>query len=172
MNALAAPKIDTQQRRSAVEIAGELGPLFARRAAEATDEDRFVADNFATLKASGLVEAGVPAALGGGGADVDELAAMLRTLAHHCGSTALAFSMHTHQVAIPAWRWTHQKATPVEPLLRRIASERILLLSSGGSDWIAGSGKAEKVDGGYRIDARKIFTSGAPTGDLLMTGAI
>ncbi|MFZ1102983.1 MAG: acyl-CoA dehydrogenase family protein [Hyphomicrobiaceae bacterium] len=154
------------------EIARELGPLFARRAAEAADEDRFVADNFATLKASGLVEAGVPAGLGGGGADVDELAAMLRTLAYHCGSTALAFSMHTHQVAVPAWRWTHQKAAAVEPLLKRIAGERILLLSSGGSDWIAGSGTATKVDGGYRIDARKVFTSGAPTGDLFMTSAV
>ena len=114
----------------------------------------------------------MPAELGGGGADVDELAAMLRTLAYHCGSTALALSMHTHQVAIPAWRWTHQKAAAVEPLLKRIAGERILLLTSGGSDWIAGSGTAEKVEGGYRIDARKIFTSGAPTGDLLMTGAV
>ena len=97
---------------------------------------------------------------------------MLRTLAHHCGSTALAFSMHTHQVAIPAWRWRHQKAAPVEPLLKRIAAERIILLSSGGSDWIGGSGKAEKVDGGYRITARKVFSSGAPAGDLLMTGAV
>ena len=158
--------------QSAVDIARDLGKIFAQRANETTDEDRFVADNFAMLKSSGLVEAGVPRELGGGGADVDELAAMLRTLAYHCGSTALAFSMHTHQVAIPAWRWTHQKATPVEPLLKRIAGERILLLSSGGSDWIAGSGKAEKVEGGYRINARKIFTSGAPMGDLLMTGAV
>jgi alkylation response protein AidB-like acyl-CoA dehydrogenase len=172
MSAAAAPKISNDERKSAVEIARELGPVFARRASEAADEDRFVADNFATLKASGLVEAGVPAELGGGGADVDELAAMLRTLARHCGSTALAFSMHTHQVAVPAWRWTYQKAAAAEPLLRRIAAERILLLSSGGSDWIAGSGKAEKVEGGYRINARKIFTSGAPTGDLLMTGAV
>src|SRR5262245_24210612 len=108
----AAPALqiaDTKPARP-TEIASQLGPLFARRAAEAADEDRFVADNFATLRASGLVEAGVPAELGGGGADVDELAAALRILAHHCGSTALAFSMHTHQVAIPAWRWTHQKA--------------------------------------------------------------
>ncbi|HEY7550803.1 MAG TPA: acyl-CoA dehydrogenase family protein [Hyphomicrobiaceae bacterium] len=159
--------------KRAVEIARELGPVFARRAAETADEDRFVADDFADLKASGLVEAGVPAELGGGGADVDELAAMLRALAYHSGSTALAFSMHTHQVAVPAWRWSHQKAAAaVEPLLKRIATERIFLLSSGGSDWIAGSGRAEKVEGGYRINARKIFTSGAPTGDILMTGAV
>lgn len=172
MNAMAAINADAAKPRRATDIARELGPLFARRADERTNEDDFVADNFASLKASGLVEAGVPAELGGGGADVDELAAMLRTLAYHCGSTGLAFSMHTHQVAIPAWRWTIQKAAPVEPLLKRIAKERIFLTSSGGSDWIAGSGKAEKVDGGYRITARKVFSSGAPTGDLLMTGAI
>ena len=153
-----------------VELADKLGQGFA--AAAGADEDRFVGDNLKALREAGLVAAGVPAELGGGGASIDELAEMLRMLARHCASTALAFSMHTHQVAIPAWRWRHQKATAVEPLLKRVAAERIILLSSGGSDWIAGSGKAEKVDGGYRITARKVFTSAAPLGDLLMTGAV
>ena len=156
---------------SLVDIAQDLGALFAKRA-EAADDDSYVADNMADLKAAGLMEAGVPHELGGGGASVDDLAAMLRTIAYQCGSTGLAFSMHTHQVAIPAWRWTHQKALPVEPLLKRVAAERLQLLSSGGSDWIGGSGKAEKVDGGYRITGRKVFTSGAPSGDLLVTGAL
>jgi alkylation response protein AidB-like acyl-CoA dehydrogenase len=153
-------------------IARSLGSVFAGRATAADEGDTFVADNYRDLRHSGLVEAGVPADLGGGGADIAELCAMIKELAHHCGSTALAFSMHTHQVAIPAWRWTHQKAQPVVPLLKRVAAERIILLSSGGSDWIRGSGKAEKVDGGYRITARKIFTSGSPIGDVLMTGAV
>ena len=171
MSATLAMNAIASGRSNAVEIARELGPRLAEQAA-ATDEDQYVAGNIALLKTSGLVEAGVPRELGGGGADIDELAAMLRTLAYHCGSTGLAFSMHTHQVAVPAWRWTHQKAAAVEPLLKRIVNERILLLSSGGSDWISGSGKAEKVEGGYRIHARKVFTSGAPTGDILMTGAV
>ena len=34
------------------------------------------------------------------------------------------------QVAIPAWRWKHQKLAAVEPLLKRVAKERILLLST------------------------------------------
>jgi indole-3-acetate monooxygenase len=172
MSVIEAINTRSAERRTASELARDLGFIFEQRAMEAADEDKFVADNFALLKASGLIEAGVPAELGGGGAGIDELAEMLRTLGYHCGSTALAFSMHTHQVAIPAWRWTHQKATAVEPLLKRIATERIQLVSSGGSDWIAGSGKAEKVDGGYRITARKVFSSGAPSGDLLMTSAI
>jgi alkylation response protein AidB-like acyl-CoA dehydrogenase len=152
-------------------VVRRLGPGFARRSRQSDESDAFVAENYAELKAAGLVEAGVPSELGGGGSDIETLCAMLRQLAHYCPSTALAFAMHTHQVAIPAWRWRHQKA-PLEPLLKRIATEKIVLLTSGGSDWVAGTGKAEKVEGGYRITARKIFSSGAPAGDLLMTGAV
>ena len=155
-----------------VETAHRLAPTLAERAADVDENDRFVAGNYELLKDAGLVEAGVPSELGGGGAEVPDLAEMLRTLARACGSTALAFSMHTHQVAIPAWRWRHQKVAAVEPLLRRVAAERLILLSSGGSDWIGGSGAAEKVEGGYRVTARKVFTSGAEAGTILMTGAV
>jgi indole-3-acetate monooxygenase len=172
MTLSAACSINTAGARRPIEIAGKLGPIFAERAEHMPDEDRFVAENYADLRSSGLIEAGVPVELGGSGADADELAEMLRILARYCGSTALAFAMHTHQVAIPAWRWRHQKAVAVEPLLKRIAQERIVLVSSGGSDWVGGSGKAEKVDGGYRITARKIFSSGSPAGNLMMTGAV
>jgi alkylation response protein AidB-like acyl-CoA dehydrogenase len=167
-----AESISALRRTDVIGLARQLGPQFAEHADDADANDRFVAANFETLKSSGLVEAAVPAELGGGGAEVAELAAMLREMARHCASTALAFAMHTHQVAIPAWRWRHQNLAAAEPLLKRIASERILLLSSGGSDWIAGSGEAVKVDGGYRISGRKVFTSGAASGNLLMTGAV
>lgn len=159
-------------RPDVASVARELAPVFAERATAADENDSFVAENYHALKDAGLVEAAVPVELGGGGASIGELADMLRTIAHSCGSTALAFSMHTHQVAIPAWRWRHQKVSAVEPLLRRVAKDRIILLSSGGSDWIGGSGTAEKVEGGYRVTARKVFTSGAAAGDLLMTGAV
>ena len=172
MSAGGASDARAAENHTAVDVARELGSIFARRANETTDEDKFVEDNFELLKSSRLIEAGVPAELGGGGAEIDELAAMLRTLGRHCGSTALAFSMHTHQVAIAAWRWKYQKVATVEALLRRIARERILLVTSGGSDWIAGSGKAERVDGGYCIIGRKAFASGVPAGDVFMTGAI
>ena len=162
----------TSSRRDVVAIARDLCPQFAERAATVDESDTFVADSFRALKEAGLVEAAVPVEFGGIGAEVAELAEMLRTIGRACSSTALAFSMHTHQVAIPAWRWRHQNVAAVEPLLKRVAAERIILLSSGGSDWIAGSGKAEKVDGGYRIHARKVFTSAARAGDILMTGAV
>ncbi len=157
---------------SLVEKAEALGSLFAVRAEQTDESDSFVADNFADLKEAGLLEAGVPVEFGGGDAEPAELALMLRTIARHCGSTALALAMHTHQVAIPAWRWRHQGAAAVEPLLKRVAAERLVLVSTGGSDWISGSGEAVPVEGGYRIQARKVFSSASPVGDLLMTGAI
>ena len=160
-------------RSTAPTIAATLVPDLARQAASHDADDSFVAENMDLLRKSGLIAAGVPTALGGGGADVRELCAMLHTLAQGCSSTALAFAMHTHQVAIPAWRWEYTPAKPaVEPLLRRIAAENLMLVSSGGADWVGGSGTAVKVDGGYRITARKSINSGAPMGNLLMTGAI
>lgn len=154
--------------------ADRLARDFATRADRHDAEGSFVTENYARLKEEGLIEAGVPVELGGGGASVADLADMLRRLAHGCGATALAFAMHSHQVAIPAWRWLNQPAAKaaVEPLLRRIATERIVLMSSGGGDWVGGAGRAEKVEGGYRIDARKAFASGAPLGAVLMTAAV
>ncbi|HUQ36843.1 MAG TPA: acyl-CoA dehydrogenase family protein [Aestuariivirga sp.] len=153
-------------------IAEKLGKNFAGCGEAADENDSFVADNYAALKTSGLVEAAVPTELGGGGANIHELAGMLRTLAHHCSSTALAFAMHTHLVTVPSWRWSHQKVAAVEPLLKRIAAEKIFLSTSGGSDWVAGAGKAERVEGGYKITARKVFSSGAPAGSIFMTTAV
>ena len=153
------------------ELADELGGTFAAGASTHDETDAFVADNYTTLKARKVLAAGVPEELGGGGATVAELAGMLRTLAHHCSSTALALSMHTHLVATAAWRWKNQKA-PVDGLLKRIAAEDLVLVSTGGADWLLGSGNATKVDGGYRVTGRKIFCSGAPAGDLMMTTAV
>jgi len=152
-------------------LAHELGPRFAARAAGHDADDTFVAENFAELRAHRAFSAGVPAEVGGGGASYRELCEMLRLLAHACSSTALALSMHTHILASTVWRWRHQGA-PVEPFLRRVAAEELVLVSTGGSDFLNGSGTAEKVEGGYRVTARKIFGSGSPSGHMLMTMAV
>jgi alkylation response protein AidB-like acyl-CoA dehydrogenase len=133
--------------------------------------DEFVAENYAELKASGLYAAGVPRELGGEGLELEELCEMLRTLARACSSTGLAFSMHTHQVAVNAWRWRQQKA-PVAPLLEKVARDRVLILSTGGGDWLDSSGEALPAEGGFRVTARKPFSSAAPAGDILSTSAV
>src|SRR5260370_826544 len=80
--------------------------------------------------------------LGGGGAGGAEPAGLPRTLAHHCSSTARALSVDTHLIATTAWRWRNQKA-PVEGLLERVVAENLVLVSTGGADFLLGSGKAE-----------------------------
>jgi len=151
--------------------AAALAEQFAARRPDIAESDDFVAANYEELRASGLLAAGVPAELGGLGLGIPELAEMLATFARACPSTALAFSMHTHIVALAAWRWRHQKA-PTAPLLEKVARERVVLISTGGGDWLESSGDATPVDGGYRVRARKAFCSGVPAGDLLVTSAV
>jgi alkylation response protein AidB-like acyl-CoA dehydrogenase len=158
-------------RFDAIAVARELGPTLAQRAAAQDADDTFVADSYADFKQRKLFSAGVPVELGGGGATHPELCAMLQEIGRCCGSSALALSMHTHLLATTVWFWRHG-ATTVEPLLRRVAAEELILVSSGGSDWLDGSGNAEKVVGGFRINARKIFASGSPSGRLLLTTAV
>jgi hypothetical protein len=53
--------------------------------------------------------------------------------------------MHSHLVAAAAWRWRHQKA-PTDGFLKRVAAEDLILVSSGGSDWLKSAGTATKTD--------------------------
>lgn len=152
-------------------LADQVGHDIARHSTLHDREETFVAEGFAAPKAAGFFKALVPTELGWLGADYRDICRAIRRLANHCGSTALAFSMHCHLVAFPVWRWRNEKA-PVEALLRRVVNEDLVLISSGGSDWLLGSGVATKVDGGFRVKARKIFASGCPAGSLLMTSAV
>ncbi|MES1204952.1 MAG: acyl-CoA dehydrogenase family protein [Pseudomonadota bacterium] len=149
----------------------ELGTEFGTRAAAHDGDDSFVAENYARLRAAGAFAAGVPAELGGGGASHATLCAMVRELAHHCGSTALAFAMHSHVVATLAYSWRAGNPAP-EGMLRRVSAENLVLITSGGSDWLQGSGKLERVNGGFRMNGRKVFSSGVLAGDYLMTTGV
>ena len=77
MSTIAASKISapsfvgaTASPAGIVETARHLAPKLAARAAEIYQNDRFVSANYSLLKDAGLVEAGVPRELGGGGAEI------------------------------------------------------------------------------------------------------
>ena len=156
-------------RRDWRTVVADLGPVFIARAVAHDADDSFVADTYRELKEYKLFSAGVPTELGGGGATHRELCALLRELARQCGSTALALSMHTHLVATIVWRY--QQGQAVGPLLQRICAEQLVLVSSGASDWLDSTGTCQRVNLGYRVSGRKIFGSGSPAGDLLITSA-
>src|SRR4051812_24213979 len=122
-----------------VALMTELGRDFATRAEAHDREDSFVAENYAKLREVGAFAAGVPSELGGGGATHAEVCGMVRELARQCGSTGLAFAMHSHLVGTMSATWRSGNKMP-EGMLKRVAAEKLILVSSGASDWLSGSG--------------------------------
>lgn len=148
-------------------LLAELGPTFAARAAEHDANDAFVAENYQALREAKVFSAQIPQEIGGGGAGHGEICAFLRGLARHCPSTALALSMHQHLVAAAV---ANDKAgRPGRKLLEKVAASEAVLVSTGANDWLESNGRAERVEGGFRVTATKPFASGAPAGDLLIT---
>ncbi len=146
-----------------------LGPALSEAAARRDLEGTFVSESYALLTEHRFFSMGVPRELGGGGALHREICDTIREIAHHCGSTALAFSMHSHLVAATVWKHLHGQ--PGEALLRKIASGESVLLSTGASDWVDSNGTMKKVDGGFTVTARKIFGSGGPAADIIIASA-
>jgi acyl-CoA dehydrogenase len=151
-----------------IATARALVPDLAADAARVDGTGEFVHDAFAKLREARLMSMLVPAELGGGGATHAEAAAVLATLARGCPATSLALSMHTHLVAAQVWR--HHRALPA-PVLAMVAAYYIVLISTGASDWIDSNGTATKVEGGFRISGRKMPSSAAPAGQVLVTSA-
>lgn len=149
-------------------IVDEIGPAFAEGVAERDASDTFAGDHYATLKERGLISAMVPAELGGGGATHAQMCAVLRRLAVYDSAIALALSMHQHLVAAQVFNHVHGRPAPV---LSKVAEARLVLISTGARDWLQSNGTLTRVDGGYRLSARKAFASGSPAGDVAVTSA-
>ncbi len=150
-------------------VLDDLGPEFADGVAERDAEDRFAAENYTALKARKVFSAMVPSELGGGGASYSQMCAFVRGLGRYCSSTALSLSMHQHLVAAAVFN--HRNGKPGRKLLEKVAAQELVLISTGANDWLGSNGEVEKVEGGYRVSARKPFASGSPGGDILITSA-
>ena len=167
MLALAEKPMTTDWTKKAEKIAAAI----AEHAAKHDADDSFVTEGFSALEEAGFFTALVPQEFGGGGATISEVADALRIIGAACSSTALAASMHSHIIAVAAWRFKNQGA-PTDGLLKRVVAEKLKLVSSGGSDWLSSAGTMEKVEGGYKLTARKAFASGSTVGSLLNTSAV
>ena len=154
---------------------------FATRAEEHDRENTFPLENYEAMKASGYTNMCVPEELGGGGARMLDICIAHERLARGDGSTALAVNMHNLYTLILAedWRAGKKKAGPV---LEDIAKKRLIgfgpssetgldTLFSLGS-WNYSITKAERVDGGFRINGHKFFGTGGPAADLMNSTAM
>lgn len=148
-------------------LAEQLGPQLAEGASERDVNATFVADHYAALKHHRVMSAMVPADLGGGGASHSEVCAFLRRLGAFCPSTALALSMHQHVIAAAAFN--HLNGRAGQAMLEKVAASELVLVSTGANDWLESNGEAKRVEGGFRVSAKKPFASGSPAGDMLST---
>jgi alkylation response protein AidB-like acyl-CoA dehydrogenase len=131
----------------------------------------FVVEGVSAARDLGYLAAPVPTELGGAGARVADLTRAQRIIARSCGSTGLAAAMHLHVVAAAAWRW-RRGDTVVEPMLRKVAADHLVVASTGGKDWTHPTTVATPTEGGWRIRGRKTFVSIAPMAGSLSGFAV
>lgn len=160
-----------QDDEAFVSLARELGKEFSSTADAHDRNNTFVAFNFDRMREKGYLRLAVPSEFGGLGASMRQVCFAQAELAKHCASTALAVNMHLYLTLSHVFR-LRRGAADAEKLLRRVADEGLILMSSGGSDGIWPSATAVKENGGYRISGRKVFCSQAPVANVLATMAV
>jgi len=165
----------TARQRRLLSLAHTLGrDKFAGRAALWDREGSFPFANYDDLREAGLLRLCVPEADGGLGADYATYMFVAAELGRFCGTTALTYNMH---ICSTMWTGVLADGIPMsdeersEHLRRRqIHFERVVKDGavyaqpfSEGSAAAAGRAPfgttARKVEGGWRINGRKIFAS-------------
>ncbi len=150
-------------------LAEELGKIFAKCTAEHDREATFVEKNYELLKEYDFLKIIIPVEFGGGGLSHQEVCNVLRIISHYCSSTALALSMHQHLLAANVWKY--KKGQGGENVLKKVATNNIVLVSTGAKDWLESNGEMKKTEGGFIVNARKHFASQSSGGDMLVTSA-
>jgi alkylation response protein AidB-like acyl-CoA dehydrogenase len=173
-------KTVTDLQRELVGRVRELGPAMAERADRYDREASFPYENFADLRDAGFLTLCIPRGHGGLGADFATYALVAEEIGRHCGSTALAFNMHT-ATALLTGQIAEELGLPDDD--RRFLAERRERLYadivehhtvhsqpfSEGLDPRATKGfatTATPVDGGYLVTGRKIFASLSTSADI------
>ena len=155
----------TERKMNLQSVLEELGPEIEKQGLVYDAENKFAEKNFSLLKEKGVYKALIPAELGGGGVAYSELCYFLKDLAKYCPSTSLTLSMHMHLVAVLVFKHMNEDAAATKTL-QAVVEKELILLSTGGGDWVSSNGSAKKAAGGYVINCRKCFCSGSPIANV------
>jgi alkylation response protein AidB-like acyl-CoA dehydrogenase len=152
----------TDREQRFIDLAATLADEFAPRAAQYDENEAFPYENYARLKETGYTTLTIPEELGGLGASILERIKAQERLAQGCGATALAINMHLNVIGLAIDMWRRFKAPNVENLLRRVASERLIVGGSASEPdnavpVLRPRATAQRVDGGWVVNGRKIF---------------
>ena len=142
--------------------------------AEADDAERFPKALFARWGELGLIGARYPEADGGIGMDKISDCIIREELGRVSQAFCAAFSAHSHLGIWPIWRagTEEQKFRFFAPAVK---GEKIACFGlsepDGGSNIRAMKTRAEKVDGGYKINGSKLYITNSPMADFMMLAA-
>ncbi len=167
-----------EPRRSPVAAAHELAPRLAERAEGYDRSGAFPVDDFADLRAAGLLGLMVPTRLGGTGASFAEYAEVANELARGNGATALIFNMHASVTGALAHMPDELAGALGAPESYFRARDRILGAAAEGSLYAVAmsergvGSRLSKVSTSYRpagdgfhLNGSKTFVSGAGHAD-------
>ncbi|MGE0288341.1 MAG: acyl-CoA dehydrogenase family protein [Bradyrhizobium sp.] len=141
---------------------------------DAEENEVFPKQLFRKWAELGLLGVRYPEADGGSGFDKVSDCIVREEMSRVCQSFSASWSAHTHLALWPIWRagTPQQKARFFVPGL---AGEKIggfgLSEPDGGSDVRAMRTRADKVDGGWRLNGSKLYITNAPMADFLMLAA-
>jgi alkylation response protein AidB-like acyl-CoA dehydrogenase len=125
----------------------------------------------------GLQGLPAPEAYGGGGADPLTCAVALEALGYGCRDGGLVFSLAAHMLAcvMPIVRHGNdaQRARYLPGLCDgRLVGAHAITEPGSGSDTFAMAMRAERVDGGWRLEGTKTFISNGPVADVVVVFAM
>lgn len=141
---------------------------------ESDDTERFPKELFARWGELGLIGARYPEADGGVGMDKISDCIVREELGRISQAFCAAFSAHSHLGIWPIWRTgtDAQKQRFFQPAIR---GEKVACFGlsepDGGSNIRAMKTRAEKVEGGYKINGSKLYITNAPMADFIMLAA-
>lgn len=158
----------TERQRRLLALAEPLAQRFAERAARHDAEASFPFDNFADLRNAGLLALTVPEADGGLGADELDYVLTLERLAWGDASTALALGMSLSNLGQIAEGHLWPDRAPT--LFREVAQQGAMVnaaqaepeMGSPSYGGLPATTATRAADGGWRLNGRKIYTTGAP----------
>jgi butyryl-CoA dehydrogenase len=165
-----APQHDQVRETVARFAADQIAPLVAA----AEEDEVFPKDLFRKWAELGLLGVRYPEADGGAGLDKISDCIVREEMSRVCQAFASSWSAHTHLALWPIWRigTPAQKERFFRP---GIAGGKIggfgLSEPDGGSDVRMMKTRAEKVDGGWRLNGAKLYITNAPMADFLLVAA-
>jgi len=141
---------------------------------QAEETETFPRELFAWWGDMGLLGVRYPEADGGSGMDKIADCIIREEMSRVCQAFASSWSAHTHLGIWPIWRagTPAQKTRFFRPALagRKIAAFG-LSEPDGGSNIRALRTRAEKVDGGWRLNGSKLYITNAPIADFMLVAA-